>query len=66
MEAPPESPPEAPPEDPAEGAAGAKNYAIWVHFTREKYKKREVPKMYQVVLPGLEDRASNCCSRNIT
>ena len=51
MEAPPESPPEAPPEDPAEGAAGAKNYAIWVHFTREKYKKREVPKMYQVVLP---------------
>ena len=39
LEAPPEGPPEAPPEDPAEGAAGAKNYAIWLHFSRKKCDK---------------------------
>ena len=28
-----------PPEDLADGAAGGKNYAIWLHFARKKYGK---------------------------
>ena len=80
LEAPPEGSPEALSEDPAEGAAGGEKYSLAsfyarkaqlkkqknFSFTQGMHKNEKYNACTRLNHHGLEERDSNCSSRNTT